>query len=825
MGTQAAAIKRSRARPGKAAKGKRAVQRAPRPLGPKPSPRPKRARPSPRKAAATRTIPLRAKTARPAKAGGRRGRSLVVVESPAKARTLTKFLGSGFTVMASYGHVKDLPKNELGVDPDKDFEPRYVAIRGKTKVLTALKAKARQSDRIFLAPDPDREGEAIAWHLASYLKSSGRPLARLTFNEITERAVKQALDQPRELDMQLVNAQQARRVLDRLVGYQVSPFVWRTVRYGLSAGRVQTVALRLICDREGEIRAFVPEEYWTVEVDYETAAGDRFTTRLVRVGEQELKDGRIPEEALARSLAGELAQAAARVARVNAQARRRNPPPPFITSTLQQAAFNRLRLTSQRTMSVAQQLYEGLPIAGESVGLITYMRTDSPRLAAEAVAEMRSFIPGHLGSDFLPEEPRAYKSRGGAQEAHEAIRPTSIARTPDSVRRYLSAEQFKLYDLIWRRALASQVREAEFLATTVEVEAGRLGLKASGSVLTFPGYLKLYGAEEEEESRDSRLPALEEGQALRLGPALAREGVEEALPPVRPEQHFTEPPPRYTEATLVKALEEKGIGRPSTYSTIVGTITSREYVVREKGRLTPTDLGMKVSELLVDAFPDVFEVEFTARMEEELDEIEEGRQEWHQVVRDFYGPFRKDLDKAEAERQRHRRKVEEVSGIACPQCGRMLIKKFGRNGPFLACPGYPECKFTRPVDDAELPTPIAGKCPECGAGLVARTGRYGRFVACERYPECKHTRPFSLGIACPECGEGEIVEKRTRRGKVFYGCGRYPACKFAVWDRPVARPCPQCGAAFLVEKETKKGRVQRCLKCKAQFEVESASVA
>jgi DNA topoisomerase-1 len=761
--------------------------------------------------------------ARPARAGAQParapGRALVVVESPAKARTLGKFLGPRFSVMASYGHVKDLPKSELGVDPAKDFEPKYVPIRGKAKVLAALRARAREVDRVFLAPDPDREGEAIAWHLASYLGKDGRPPLRLTFNEITERAVRQALDHPRELDMSLVNAQQARRVLDRLVGYQVSPFVWRTVRYGLSAGRVQTVALRLVCEREQAIQAFVPEEYWTLEADFETESGERFTARLVRVGERELEGGRLPSGEEARTLAEELLRLPARVAAVTSQARRRNPPPPFITSTLQQAAFNRLRFSSQRTMALAQQLYEGLRLGGlGSVGLITYMRTDSPRLAGEAIAEMREFIPRFLGADYLPESPRQFKSKGGAQDAHEAIRPTSVVRTPEAVRRHLTPEQHKLYELIWQRALASQTREAEFLATTVEVEAGRLGLKATGNVLTFPGYLKLYGAEEDEGEGESRLPALRQGQSLKIGvPALPAAGVA-PVPAVRPEQHFTEPPPRYTEATLVKALEEDGIGRPSTYATIVTTITSREYVEREKGRLKPTELGMKVSRLLVEAFPDVFDVEFTARMEEELDEIEEGRQEWHRVVRDFYGPFSQDLAKAEKLRHHHRRKVEEETDIACPQCGRMLVKKFGRRGPFLACPGYPECKFTRPVDDAELPTPVAGRCPVCGSGLVARTGRFGRFVACERYPECKHTQPFSLGVKCPQCGQGEIVEKRTRRGKAFYGCGRYPACSFAVWDRPLPRPCPQCGAPFLVEKVTQKGTVLRCIRCKGQFE-------
>ena len=755
------------------------------------------------------------------------GKSLVIVESPAKSRTLNKFLGRNFSVLASNGHIMDLPKSELGVDVDNGFEPHYVPIRSKTQALAKIKAAARTADRIFLAPDPDREGEAIAWHLAGALKSARRPIARLTFNEITERAVKQALENPRDLDMNLVNAQQARRVLDRLVGYKVSPFVWRTVRYGLSAGRVQSVALRLICEREDEIRAFVPEEYWTLEVDFETEDAKRFTARLTRVGEEELEQGQIRGEdagARAVSLAAELAAAAARVAGVETTPRQVHPKAPFITSTLQQTSFNRLGFSSQRTMAVAQQLYEGIALgAGGSVGLITYMRTDSPRLAGEAITEMRSWIGSNLGADFLPEEPRQFRSKKSAQDAHEAVRPTDAARTPDSVRAFLDDDQFKLYDLIWKRALASQTASAEYLATTIDVEAGRLGLRASGRVLKFAGFQKLYGIDEEDDSDESRLPELAQGAALHVAaePLVAPEADAPATP-VRPSQHFTQPPPRYTEGSLVKVLEEENIGRPSTYATIVGTITSREYVTRDRGRLAPTDLGEAVNRLLTSTFPDVFQVDFTARMEEELDEIEEGKQEWHKVVKDFWGPFSRDLEQAEKSSERHRSKVEQTTEIACPNCGRMLVKKFGRRGPFLACPGYPECKFTRPVDDAELPTPVSGTCDLCGSALVMRNGPYGRFISCSRRPECKFTKPVTLGITCPECGKGELTERRTRRGKTFYGCNRYPECKFATWDRPRVTPCPNCKAPFLVEKETKKhGLTLRCLKCGSQFQPEA----
>ncbi len=787
--------------------------------GAKPAPR-TGAKPDKKVAASAAKAPKAAKKA-VASADGR-GRSLVIVESPTKSRTLTKFLGRGYSVLASNGHIMDLPKSELGVDLDNDFEPKYVPIRGKSGALTKIKAAAKNADRIFLAPDPDREGEAIAWHLAAALKSARRPIARLTFNEITERAVKTALEHPRELDMNLVNAQQARRILDRLVGYKVSPFVWRTVRYGLSAGRVQSVALRLICEREGEIRVFVPVEYWTVEVDYQTPAGERFTARLVRVGEEELEAGQLRGEgvgARAQALGKELAEGTARITGVETAPRSVHPKAPFITSTLQQIAFNRLGYTAKRTMALAQQLYEGVPLGPEgSVGLITYMRTDAPRLAGEAIADIRGWLGANLGADYVPESPRQYKSKKGAQEAHEAIRPSSVARTPESLRPYLSDEQFKLYDLIWKRAVASQTASAEYLQTTLEVESGRLGLRASGRVLKFAGFQKLYGLDEEDEAGESRLPEVEAGTAL----TVSREPVAEATEPVRPEQHFTQPPPRYSEASLVRALEEENIGRPSTYATIVTTIVDREYVTRDKGRLAPTDLGEAVNRLLTSTFPDIFDVAFTARMEEELDEIEEGKQEWHDVIRDFWGPFSKDLEAAEKSSKKHREKVEEATEIACPNCGKMLVKKFGRRGPFLACPGYPECKFTRPVDDAELPTPVEGSCELCGSPLVSRNGPFGRFICCSRRPDCKFTKPITLGIKCPDCGTGELAARRTRRGKTFYGCTRYPECKFAAWDKPRLVPCPTCGAPFLVEKETRKaGLVLRCLKCNGQFAPET----
>ena len=747
------------------------------------------------------------------------GKSLVIVESPTKSRTLKKFLGRNFEVMASNGHIMDLPKSKLGVDIDHNFEPEYVPIRTKNQALAKLKVAAKTAATIFLAPDPDREGEAIAWHLAEALRATKRPLRRLTFNEITERAVRSALEQPRDIDMNLVNAQQARRVLDRLVGYKVSPFVWKKVRYGLSAGRVQSVALRLVCERELEIQAFVPEEYWTLEADYDVvgSAGDRFTARLVRVGEEELENGQLrgaDAAARAESLAAELAGTAARVANVTTKPTQVHPKAPFITSTLQQIAYNRLGFTAQRTMKIAQQLYEGINLHAEgTVGLITYMRTDSPRLAGEAIAEIRGWLAERLGTDYVPESPRQFKGRKGAQEAHEAIRPTSVARTPDSVRAHLSDEQFKLYDLIWTRAVASQTASAEYLATTIDVEADRLGLRATGRVLKFPGFQKLYGIDEEDEAGESRLPEVTSGAAL----AVAGTSLVEEQPPVRPVQHFTQPPPRYTEASLVRKLEEENIGRPSTYATIVGTITGRDYVERDGRQLKPTELGMLVNRLLVESFPDVFEVGFTARMEDELDGIEEGHQEWHQVVRDLWEPLSQDLAKASKDKA----KVEEQTDIPCENCGRMLVKKFGRRGPFLACPGWPECKFTRPIDKAEMPVPVEGTCPECGAGLVARQGPFGRFISCERRPECKFTKPFTIGMKCPQCGEGDIAERRSKRGKIFYGCIRYPACDFVAWDRPRAVTCPNCGNNYMVEKTTKRGQELRCVKCRTSVPADS----
>jgi DNA topoisomerase-1 len=740
-----------------------------------------------------------------AAAAGKSGLNLVIVESPAKARTIAKYLGSGYEVRASNGHVRDLPKSKLGVDVEAGFAPSYVLIKGKGNIVKDLKSSARRAALIYLAPDPDREGEAIAWHLAETLGEAEGKLRRLAFYEITKRGIEEALTKPRTIDMAKVQAQQARRVLDRLVGYKVSPYLWKTVRYGLSAGRVQSVALRLICEREDEIRAFVPQEYWTIDVDLETPAGDRFRARLQKKNGEKIA---LTNESTARAEAAELERQRFAVASLRTQEKKRNPVAPFITSTLQQEAFRRHRYSAQKTMVLAQQLYEGIDLGAEgATGLITYMRTDSTRVSPDAIAEVRNYIQHTYGAPYLPEEAKQYRSRETSQDAHESIRPTAVARTPASMRSHLEPDQFKLYELIWQRFVASQMNPALVLTTTAEISAGPFLLRASGSRVKFDGFTRAYMTAliDDVGEGKSKLPALAEGEAL------ASRGV-------LPEQHFTEPPPHYTEATLVKTLEEKGIGRPSTYATIVGTILNRDYVTRDRGKLVPTELGMTVWKLLGKAFADVFDVEFTAKLEARLDHIETGQDPWVDVVTEFYQPFEKDLATAEATQAEVKASLAEETDKECPKCGSKMVKKFGRNGPFLACPRYPECKTTMPLED-EVPAEAPNvPCPTCGGPMRVRTGRFGKFLACASYPDCKGTRPFTLQIPCPECGKGELVERRTRRGKNFYGCSAYPNCTFGLWDRPVKQPCTACAYPILVQKMTKtKGDYQQCPKCKAKF--------
>ena len=743
-------------------------------------------------------------------AGGRR-RNLVIVESPAKARTIAKYLGPGYEVKASNGHVRDLPKSKLGVDVEKGFEPSYVLIKGKGKIIKDLKMSARRAGTVFLAPDPDREGEAIAWHLAETLGGDADDIRRLAFYEITKRGVTEALEHPRTIDMAKVQAQQARRVLDRLVGYKVSPFLWRTIRYGLSAGRVQSVALRLICEREDEIRKFVTREYWTIDADLVTPAGDVFRARVQKKAGEKLA---LENEAQAKADADALAKESFAVTQVRTQEKKRNPVPPFITSTLQQESFRRHRYSGQKTMVIAQQLYEGVEVGEGATGLITYMRTDSTRVSTDAIAEVRAFIQEQYGDPYLPAEVKVYRSRETSQDAHEAVRPTSVARTPASIKGYLDPDQYKIYELIWQRFVASQMNPALVLTTTAEIAAGPYLLRASGSRVKFDGFARAYATaliEETPDGQASKLPAVAEGDKLKMKEIL-------------PEQHFTEPPPNYTEASLVKVLEEKGIGRPSTYATIVGTILARDYVTRDRGKLVPTELGMTVWKLLEQMFADVFDVEFTAKLEANLDRIESGKDPWVDVVTEFYDPFQSDLDKAESQQEKVKASLVQETDVACPKCGSKMVKKFGRSGPFLACPRYPECKATMPLEEEGIPAEApTQKCPQCGSAMRVRTGRFGKFLACSTYPECKGTRPFTLQIPCPKCVQGELVERRTRRGKPFFGCSRYPECDFGIWDRPVKQKCPSCDSPILVKKSSKaKGEYLQCPKCKIQIESEGS---
>ncbi len=730
-------------------------------------------------------------------------KSLLIVESPTKARTIAKYVGRDMTVCASGGHLRDLPKSELGVDVEARFRPKYVQIRGKSKTIATLKASAKGVKTIYLAPDPDREGEAIAWHLAEILKD-GAPIQRLDFYEITKKGIAEALTRPREIDLDKVNAQQARRVLDRLVGYKVSPFLWRTLRRGLSAGRVQSVALRLISEREDDIEKFVSEEYWSIEALLRRASGEELTARLVKLNGEKAA---IATGDAAAALSEELRAAAFTVSAVRYQEKKRRPLPPYITSTLQQDAFRRLRFSASRTMMLAQQLYEGVELGEEGpVGLITYMRTDSTRLAGEAVDEARAHIAGSYGAEYVPADPRHYRPRATAQGAHEAIRPSAVAHTPAAVRPFLRDDLWKLYTLIWNRFVACQMEDERVRLTTADIAAGRAELRVSGTVTLFDGFARVAG--DPSRDKDNPIPDLTAGETL-------------TLVTVTPAQHFTEPPPRYTEASLIRVLEDKGIGRPSTYATIVSTIQARAYVERTNGALRPTDLGRAVAKLLTSTFPEVFDVAFTARMEGALDKVEAGGSDWVKVLEDFYSPFAETLSRAEANSEALRTALQTPTGIICEKCGREMVKKFGRNGPFLACPGYPECKNAKNLD-GEAPQAVEGTCPKCGGTLVARTGRFGRFIACAAYPDCKHTQAVPVGVGCPEAGcSGQIVEKRSKRGKTFFGCDQYPTCTFASWDRPVASPCPACAAPFLVEKHSKAGGVSlRCPRCKAVAEAE-----
>ncbi len=765
-------------------------------------------------------------------------KNLVIVESPAKAKTLGKYLGKDFQVKASVGHIVDLPKSKLGVDVKNDFAPDFHVIQGKKKVVDELKKAAKGKENIYLASDPDREGEAIAWHIADQVGKSRKRVHRVLINEITKKAVQEAIANPQELDRNKFDAQVARRILDRLVGYQISPLLWKKVRRGLSAGRVQSVAVRLVCEREREIRAFEAQEYWSLTALLEGQVPPAFRARLTQWQGQKIdpKKFRLENETRVQEIIRSLHGASWVIGEVEKKERRRYPAPPFVTSKLQQEAARKLGFQPRRTMQIAQHLYEGVELGAEgSVGLITYMRTDSTRVSNDALSAVRGFVESQYGKNYLPDRPNTYRSKRGAQDAHEAIRPTSLEYSPQRVRRYLRRDAFQLYSLIWDRFVASQMLPALFDQTSFEIPVREAVFRATGQQLKFDGFMKVYiegrderaaqanGEDIDEDDEDSKneglLPDLQKGDALEL---LSMD----------PRQHFTQPPPRYTHASLIKELDEKGIGRPSTYATIISNILDREYVQQdERQSLAATDLGFLVTDLLVESFPDILNVEFTAGMEDELDKIEEGKEKWTKAMKRFYTPFSRDLKKAEKE-MRDVKRQEVPTDIACEKCGALMVIKWGRNGEFLACPQYPQCKstknFKRDEDGAvrvAVEEEVNETCEQCGRPMLLRWGKFGRFLGCSGYPECKNIQPLEkpvdLGVKCPECKEGNLKERKSRWGKVFYGCDRYPECKFACWDKPLPTPCPDCASPILVEKITKRaGKTHRCYKKECGYSIQ-----
>lgn len=739
---------------------------------------------------------------------------LVIVESPAKCKTISKYLGKDYTVRATMGHIIDLPEKELGVDIEKNFAPKYTVSKGKRKIVKALKDEAGRSDDVFLAPDPDREGEAIAWHVAQSIQKENPNIKRVQFNEITKRAVTAAFDSPRDIDLNKVNAQQARRILDRIVGYQVSPILWRTVYRGLSAGRVQSVALRLICEREDAINAFQQREYWSILGKFDHN-GTPFLAKLLSIDGKRSTDNEqplLPDAAAAHAVKDRLASARFEVGAVVRSEKERKPYPPFITSTLQQEAARKLSFSAAKTMMVAQQLYEGLELGSlGSLGLITYMRTDSTRIAQEALADARTMIADQFGEKFLPKAPRVYgKSKGNVQDAHEAIRPSQVdpAFAPEKVSQYLSKDQLRLYELVWKRFLASQMENAVLDMTRIDLTGGGCIFRANGSIVKFQGFLALYDESVEDtadngEGENDRIPLVKEKDPVTLRDLAER-------------QHFTQPPPRYSEASLVRELEDKGIGRPSTYAQIIDTLKRRRYVNVETRRFFPTEIGFTVKTMLVREFPDIFDVNFTAGMEDNLDKIEEGNADWVKVLGDFYRPFSGTLGKVKENIKELRAQNQEVTDRTCPQCQKeKLVIKWSRNGKFYACQGFPECKYTESFGTKE-PAPHGEKCDLCGADMVVLTVNGRKFLGCSKFPECKNTKSLSTGVHCPREGcEGNIVERRTKKGKIFFGCSEYPKCTFASWDRPVAQKCALCGSPILTLKENrKKGSYLRCPSCK-----------
>ncbi|MEX0602349.1 MAG: type I DNA topoisomerase, partial [Bacteroidota bacterium] len=724
-------------------------------------------------------------------------KSFIIVESPSKAKTINKYLGKDFVVEASVGHIKNLPKSKLSVDVDNGFDVVYETIAGKEDVINKLRDKAGKSKTVFIATDPDREGEAIAAHIADEIGGVNKNIKRVLFHEITESGIREAMAHPREIDRNLVLSQQARRAMDRVVGYKVSPFIWKTLYYGLSAGRVQSVALRLICEREESIRGFNPEEYWSITAQFQTSGSEPFYAKLAKVGG---KDPRIPDETTATGYSNNIRSHTFQIESVDKKIVKRNAPAPFITSTLQQEAARRLRMSAKRTMMLAQKLYEGVAVGDEGpVGLITYMRTDSTRLSGEAIAGVREYIFENYGKEYLPSEPRLFKKGKASQDAHEAIRPTSVKLPPKVVKKHLEKDLYQLYELIWNRFVASQMTPAQFEQMSVDVVGGEYLFRASDQRSVFRGFLQVFDDTEEENGNEA---AADADPVSKLPEKLAA-GQQAAITDVLPRQHFTKPPARYSESSLVKDLEALGIGRPSTYAMIVSTVIDRKYVEQKERKLFATDLGIQVNKLLTQYFPDIVNVKFTAKMEAELDTIASGKQEYLKVMRDFYDPFIQALEKVDKKASTIKKSLQEKTDEVCEVCGRPMIVKWGRNGRFKACTGYPACRNTKPLpEDQEKTQHHAGAvCDLCGGDMVVKAGKFGTFLGCSNYPKCKNTKPISTGLKCPRCKEGDLIERKTKkRARTFYGCSRYPECDFASWDRPVNELCTTCNNPYLVVK-------------------------
>ena len=747
-------------------------------------------------------------------------KSLIIVESPSKAKTINKYLGKEFVVEASVGHIKNLPKSKLGVDVENKFAVSYETIAGKEVIIEKLQRLAESADKVFIATDPDREGEAIAYDIAQEIDAKNKNIFRVLFHEITPTGIAEAMASPKKIDQHLVDSQRARRAMDRVVGYKLSPFIWKTVFYGLSAGRVQSVALRLICEREEHIKKFIPEEYWSIIGEFQTETSDPFYAKLIRI---DGADPKIADTTTAQGYAADIQKQAYSITDIQKKTVKRIAPAPFITSTLQQEAASRLRFSAKRTMMLAQKLYEGIDLGDEGiVGLITYMRTDSTRLSDEAVAAVRGYIYDSYGPEYLPKEPHQFKKRKESQDAHEAIRPTSIKLAPKHVKKHLDKDIYALYELIWNRFVACQMTAATFEQVSVDIKGGDYAFRATGqcrssavfsrSTMTWS---KIKGIADDEDPT-SKIPA-----NLKIGQ-------HSTLRNVLPKQHFTKPPARYTESSLVKELESLGIGRPSTYAAIVSTIVDRKYVDQQERKLFATQLGMVVTKLLVHSFPKVLNVKFTALMEEELDTIASGKNNYVQVMEDFYHPFIESLHHVEKETGRLKKSLQEETGELCELCGKPMIIKWGRYGQFKACTGYPACKNRKPLDEdvEKLQHTVGLKCRQCGGDLVVKGGPFGTFLGCSNYPKCNYTQPISMGIKCPKCKDGDVIERKTKRKRNFYGCSRYPECDFVSWDKPVIQECENCKNPYLVQKSSKKkGEYLLCPNCKEEFVREETAIA